>query len=119
VHRLPVALGVRHPEAPVGPLVDVPALLLADERDGAAAELPEAGDHRAVVTERAVAVQLEPVLEEPLDVVERVRTLVVACELDLPPDLLVGRLLADPVDLPLQPLELAREARAAEQGEIP
>ena len=40
----------------------------------------------------AVAVQLDPVVEHPLDVVERVRPLLVAGELDRAPDLLVGRL---------------------------
>jgi len=40
-------------------------------------------------------VHLEPVVEEPLDVVERVGTVVVPGELDLAPDILVGRLLAD------------------------
>ena len=36
-------------------------------------------------------------------------------ELDLAPDLLVGRLLADPGDLPLKTVELAGDLRAAEQ----
>ena len=63
--------------------------------------------------------QLEPVVEQPLDVVERVRPLVVARELDLAPDLLVGRLLADPVELPLEPVELAGELRSAEQRHVP
>ena len=58
--------------------------------------------------------QLEPVVEHPLDVVERVRPVVVTRELDLAPDLLVGGLLADSLDLPLQPLELAGKPRAAE-----
>ncbi len=83
------------------------------------AELAETGDHRAVVAERPVAVQLEPVVEQPLDVVERVRPVVVAGQLDLAPDLFVGGLLADPGDLPLEPLELAGDARAAEQRQVP
>ena len=48
------------------------------EDDGAAVELAEAGDHRAVVAEGTVAVQLEPVLEQPLHVVERVGPIVMA-----------------------------------------
>src|SRR5205814_638795 len=101
-HRLPVALRVRHPEAALGPLLDVPALLLADERDRPAVELPEPGDHRAVVVGAAVTVQLEPVLEQPFDIVERVRARVVARELDRAPDVLVRRLLLEPVELTLE-----------------
>src|SRR5690242_11912653 len=104
MHRLAIALRVRHPETAIDTLVDVAPLLLPDEDDRAAAELAEAGDHRTVVAERPVAVQLEPVLEQAVDVVERVRPVIVAGQLDLPPDLFVGRLLADAVDLPLQPL---------------
>ena len=45
--------------------------------------------------------QLEEVLEDPLDVVERVRPVLVARQLDRAPDLLVGRLGLDPVELAL------------------
>ena len=38
-----------------------------------------------------------------------------ACELDRAPDLLVGRRRLDPLELPLQPLELAGKPRAAEE----
>src|SRR5205085_7985774 len=55
VPRLAVALRVRHTEPPSRALVDVAALLLADEDDRAAAELAETRDHRAVIGERAVA----------------------------------------------------------------
>src|SRR6476659_8126356 len=119
MHRLPVALGVRHAEAPAGALVDVAAFLLADEDDRPVAELAEAGDHRSVVAERSVAVQLEPVIEQPLDVVERVRPLVVSGDLDLAPDLLVGGLLPDPGQLPLEALELPGQLRAAQQRQVP
>ena len=105
-HRLPVALRVRHPEVPVAPLGDVAALLVADERDRAAVERAEPGDDRVIVHPAAVAVELEPVVEDPLDVVERVRALLVAGELDRAPDLLVGRVLAQPLELTLQALEL-------------
>src|SRR5262249_8595262 len=62
---------------------------------------------------------LEPVVEQALDIVERVRPLVVPSELDLAPDLLVGRLLADPGDLALEPFQLPGDLRAAEQREAP
>src|SRR6185437_14180046 len=60
----------------------------------------------------------EPVVEEALDVVERVRPLLVAGELDGAPDLLVGRVLAHPVELTLKPVELSGEPGTAEQGHV-
>src|SRR5205807_1186623 len=74
----------------------------------------EAGDERGVVGARVVAVQLDPVVEEPLDVVERVGPVVVAGELDLLPDLLAGRLGADLLQLPLHLADLAVDATAEE-----
>jgi hypothetical protein len=65
-----------------------------------------------VVHPAAVAVELEPVLEDPLDVVQRVRALLVAGEQDAAPDLLVGRVLAEAFELPLEALELGRELRS-------
>ena len=73
------------------------------------------GHDRVVVHPAAIAVQLEEVVEDPLDVVERVRPLLVAGELDPLPDLLVGRVVLQPLELPLQALELGREPRAAQQ----
>jgi hypothetical protein len=113
--RLLIALWVRHPELAVEPLLDVAALLVADDHDGAAVELADPGDESPVVGARAVAVELDPVVDHPRDVVERVRTVLMAGELDRPPDLLVRRLRFDPLELGLQPLELARDARAAQQ----
>src|SRR5262249_46906852 len=104
--RLPVALRIRHPELPPRALLDVAPLLLADECDRAAVELAEPGDHCTVVASASVAVQLEPVLEQPLDVVQRVRPLRVARKLDRPPDVVVARLLPDPVELSLKAFEL-------------
>ena len=52
----------------------------------------EPGDDRRVVAARPVAVQLDEVLEQALDVVEGVRPLLMARELDGAPDVLVGRL---------------------------
>ncbi len=59
--------------------------------------------------------QLEPVVEDPLDVIERVRALLVPGELDALPDLLVGGVLAETLELTLEALELRGELRAAEQ----
>src|SRR5947209_10171845 len=47
--------------------------------------------------------------------VERVRPVGMAGELDGAPDLRVGRLGLDPVELPLKALQLARELRAAQK----
>ncbi len=110
-HRLVVALGIRHPELAVEPLLDVASLLVADERDRAAVDLAETGDERAVVRAAAVAVELDPVVDEPLDVVERVRPLGMARELDRAPDRLVARVLLQALELLLEPLRLAVDAR--------
>src|SRR5205085_8092231 len=100
---------------PLRALLDVAALLVSDQRDCAAVEAAETGDERRVVGAAAVAVQLDEVLEHPLDVVERVGPVRMARELDRAPDVRVGRLGDDPVELPLQALELAGEPRAAEE----
>jgi hypothetical protein len=63
---------VGHAEVPLRALVELSALLLADDRDRPAPEAPNAGDERRILGARAVAVELEEVVEEPLDVVERV-----------------------------------------------
>src|SRR5205823_14881065 len=89
--------------------------LLTDEHDCPAVEATEPGDHRAVVGAAAVAVQLDPVGENPLDVVEGVRAVGMPGELDRAPDLLVGRLGLELLELPLQSLELPGELRATEQ----
>ena len=64
---------------------------MADDGDRAAVEASDPGDDRSVVGAPAVAVQLDPVLDHPLDVVERVRPLLMARELDDGPDLVLGR----------------------------
>src|SRR5581483_3388240 len=114
-HRLAVTLRIAHPELPLRPLLDVSPLLLADEHDRAAVEAADPGDHRAVVGPPAVPVQLDPVLEDPRDVVQRVRAVRVPRELDGAPDLLVRRLRLELLELTLQALELAGELRAAEE----
>ena len=114
-HPLAVALGVRHAEVSPRPFVDVASLLLADDRDRLAAEAAQAGHERRILGAGPVTVQLHEVLEETLDVVEGVRTLGMARQVDGPPDLLVRRLGLDPVELFLQALELAGEPGAAEE----
>ncbi len=79
------------------------------------AEAAEPGDHRAVVGAAAVAVQLDPVVEHSLDVIEGVRTIGVPGQLDRAPDLLVSRLGLNLLELALEALQLAGDLRAAEQ----
>ena len=49
------------------------AALMTDDRDRAAPEVTEARDDRAVVGEAAIAVNLEKVAHQMLDVVQRLR----------------------------------------------
>src|SRR5204862_1901487 len=83
--RLSVAFGARHAVVAPHALLRVAALLVADDDDRLALEAREAADERMIVRVHAVAVQLVEVGEAALEVVERVGTLRVACELcDLP-----------------------------------
>ena len=117
-HRLAIPLGIGHAEVAVGALLDVSPLLIADERNRATVETSKADDERVIVGAATVPVQLDPVVEEPLDVVQRVRAVLMARELDRTPDLLVGRCGLDSLELALQLLELPGDARASEQVEI-
>src|SRR5690606_30496715 len=85
-HRLPVALGVGHAEVPLHLLARGAALLVADHRDRAAIEPREAPDDGGVFGKRAVAVQLEEVVEDRVEVVEKVRAVRVPAQLHLLPD---------------------------------
>src|SRR5438094_9833023 len=86
-----------------------------DQGDRAAVEAAKARDERLVVRAATVAVQLDEVLQHPVDIVQRVRPVGMARQLDRAPDLLVARLGDDALELPLQALELAGQARAAEK----
>src|SRR5205085_11016813 len=95
------------------------ALLVPDERDRPPVEAAETRHDRGVVRPAAVAVQLDEVVQEALHVVERVRPVGVPRELDGAPDLLVGRLGLQPLELLLQALELGRETGATEERQAP
>ena len=82
---LAIALGLGHAEVAEELLFGVAALLLADEHDGAAFELRHAGDDGGIVGEGAVAVDLLEIGQQALDVVEGVRALGVAGELNSTP----------------------------------
>ncbi len=88
---------------------------MPDQHDRPTVELPEAGYERRVVGAAAVAMKLEEVVEDPLDVVEGVRPVDVSRELDRLPDLLRRRIGAKVVELVLKARELARQLRAAQE----
>src|SRR4029077_9441264 len=83
--------------------------------DCASLETTEADDERVIVSAAAVAVQLDPVVEQAVDVVEGVWTVLVPRKLDGAPDLLIRRRRLDALELALQLLELARDTRATEE----
>src|SRR5918996_2792569 len=114
-HPLAVALRVRHPEVPARALLQVAPLLVPDQHDSTPLELADPGDERRVVRACAIAVELEEVVEDALDVVERVRPVLVASELDRAPDALCAGLLLHSFELVLETLELAGDLRAAQQ----
>src|SRR2546422_5789215 len=118
-HRLPVALGIGHPEVPLRALLDVASFLVADEHDRPTVEAADPADDRRVVRAGPIAVQLDEVIEQPFDIVERVRPLGMAGELDRAPDLLPRRLGLDALEVALQPFELAGDLRSAEEGQAP
>ena len=118
-HRLAVPLGRGGAEVAADALLQVAPLLVPADRHGAAVEPRQSGDDRAVVGASPVAVQLDPVLADPADVVERVRALLVAGQLDGAPDLVVARLGLHPLELALELRELALEAGPAEELQVP
>src|SRR4051794_12410324 len=88
---------------------------MADQGDRAALQLAEAGDERAVVGSAAVPVQLDPVVDEALDVIHRVRAIGMAGELDRAPDRLVARVGLQPLQLLLEPFALTVDAHPAQK----
>ena len=118
-HALSVPLRMGHAEVALLALFEVAALLLADQRDRPALEAPEPRDERGIFRTSAIAVQLDEVLQQALDVVEGVRTLRVTRELDQPPDLFVGGLLLDAIELSLKTLDLAGKTSATKEWQAP
>src|SRR6266567_36069 len=98
-HCLAIALRIGHAEVAVGSFLDVAALLVAHECDRATVEATETDHQCVIVGPAAVTVQLDPVIEEPADVVERVGTVLMPRELDRTPDLLVRRRGLDALEL--------------------
>src|SRR5262249_3903564 len=80
-HRLAVALRARHAEIAVRALLQVAALLVADERDRLAPERADPGHDGGVVALGPVAVELDEVVADPVEIVQRVGPVLVAGEL--------------------------------------
>jgi hypothetical protein len=89
--------------------------LVTDQRDRSTAEPAEAGHEGGIVGTSTIAVEFHKVLEHSLDVIQRVRTLLVPSQLDRTPDLLIARSLLESVELALQALELARKPSTAQK----
>jgi hypothetical protein len=96
---------MRHAEHAARALREIAALLVADRHNGLAVVAGQQGDQRLVVGERAVAAQLEGVGEEALGVIDRVRAVGIARQLDGVPD--VG-LLGTPLEALAQAADLIR-----------
>ena len=79
---LAVPLGVHLAEVALDPLAGRPALLMADDGHGRALVEGEAGHDRRVVGEAAVAVDLQEILGQGLDIVQGIGPLRVAGDLD-------------------------------------
>ncbi len=88
---------------------------MADENDGSSVELADPGHDCAIVRPSAIPVELEEIVEDALDVIQRVRTILVPSELDGAPDLLGARLTLQMLELILQPLELAAQLRPSQE----
>ena len=105
--RLAIAFGVGAAEVAGGPLGEVLPFLVADEHHLGFAEVAKAGDDRLVVADGAVAVQLDELVEDQLDVVAGLGALGMARNADGLPGLeaaedrpfQVGQLAAEPADL--------------------
>ncbi len=73
--RLAIALRIGHAEIAEQFLLGVAALLVSDDDDGAIFELRKACDHGGVIRKAAVAMQLQKICAEHLDVIEGIRPL--------------------------------------------
>ena len=114
-HGLAIALGIGHPEVPLGPLTGVATLLVPDHDHRATVEASEPGNESGILRPCPVSVQLDEVFEQALDVIERVRAVIVPRKLDELPDLLVGGALLDALELTLKALELTGQPRALQE----
>src|SRR5690554_648551 len=82
-HRLSIALGMRHSKITSHLLADRSALLLSDHRDVMTAKLRKARDDGGVVSEEAISMQLGKILKERLEMIEKIRSIGMAAQLDL------------------------------------
>ena len=112
--RLAVAFRVRHPEVALHVLLGAAPLLVADDHDAPSPEARQPANDGSVVRERAVSVQLLPLLEQVVDVLERVGPVRMARELDLLPRRQIGEeLTGEATSLLFQAAELGLELAIA------
>ena len=112
-----VPLRVGLPEVARNLLLGAAPLLVPDDDDRPPAKAGETGDDGRVVAEAAVAVKLDEVREDPIDVVERVRAVRVPGELHLLPRRQIreelarelARLVFEPPELRLERAVASRE----------
>src|SRR6185312_9751260 len=100
-HRFAIPLGLRHSEVPLLPLLNVSTLLMAHEHDGHAIEHCRAAHDRAVPVTESIAVELDELLANLLDVIQRVRTAIGSGDKDVLPG---SRSAVHRVNVPLQSL---------------
>ena len=96
---LAIPLRVGHPEVASGALVNIAALLMADQGHALAAEAAKTTDKGGVVAEVAVAVKLDEIIKQALYVVQRVGPVLVARQFHSSPYLFLARLGLRALDL--------------------
>ena len=109
---LAVALGLGHPEAVLGLLVERAALLVADHDHGAPVEPAQPADHGPVVGPQAVALELLETVDQELDVLAGARTVLVARDLDGQPGIVAAALMPAALQETLESLRLLREVHS-------
>ena len=88
---LPVALGIRHTEIAIHLLLGIASLLVTDDQHFLSVETRHAADDCGIVGKTAVAVDLAPVGEDALHVIQCVGALGMARHLGALPGIQVGR----------------------------
>ena len=74
-NALAIPLRKRHPEVSSRPLVNVAAFLVTDERNALRPKFPDTAHQSRIIGQMTIAVELDEVIEQTLNVVKRVRTI--------------------------------------------
>src|SRR5439155_1469799 len=81
--RFSITFRLGHSEIPVLALLGISAFLMSDETDWLVQHRAETADNCSVITEFSIAVDFKEVGTQMLDVIQKVRTLRMPCELYL------------------------------------